>query len=192
MGAAGTHSLALRARIGFVPILVAGVISRRRGVAAGREGVFPQESSRLLVQVVEALILRAADEHQAASRHGRAAEGLDAGPRDPAGSGLDVYAEGDRPGELAGRPVVWSNEWTVGLGRVAGRTPGRSVRRRGLYGGADPRPAVGERTIPASVMPSFVRAFAAHPAVPREHPPPDPDGISGPRPRRRNGANPEM
>ena len=77
------------------------LIGRRGRVAAGREGVLPEELAGLLVEGVDALVLRAGDEHQAAGRHDRAAEGLGARPRDAAGGQLGVLAERDPPGEFA-------------------------------------------------------------------------------------------
>src|SRR5262249_48487507 len=76
------------------------LIGRRGRVAPGRERVFPEKPTGLLVEGVDPLVLRAGDEYQAAGRHDRAAEGLGARSRDPAGGQLDVFAEGNPPGEF--------------------------------------------------------------------------------------------
>ena len=63
--------------------------------------MFPEKLAGSLVEGVEAFVLGAGDEHQAAGGHDRAAERLGARPGDAAGGQLGVFAQGDLPGQLA-------------------------------------------------------------------------------------------
>ena len=63
--------------------------------------MFPEKLPGLLVEGVDAFVLGAGDEHQAAGGHDRAAERLGAGSRDAAGGQLHVFAERNPPGEFA-------------------------------------------------------------------------------------------